>query len=366
MEKHEVVIVGAGPAGLKAGELLAKANKDVLIVERKKEKDIGDRICGRYPSNRILGYIPDFLFDFAPTDFKLHLHGMTLSLGFSDGTPFARAIERKELGQYQLKEAKKVGAEIRCEFQVTKVNLKDKKIVTEKGDEYSYDYLIGADGADLIVRKSLGFPINELPVCQYIVKKRVKDIEAFLDWEKLGLGYGWIFPHKDFTYIGVGGFEPLSLEEKHKNFLEMIESWCEKNNIALENEELGKHSINLSYPGFKSDEVFLVGDSAGLTLDPTGEGIYPAIFSGQVAAKAILDPKLDWKDELRELLREEKFFHLILKLLVFAGNTFNAFSISPKKVNKLVSLASVGVNFPIMEDMVIKIAFKKSEKDGKA
>jgi len=38
MERHEVVIVGAGPAGLKAAELLGEAGKDVIVVERDEEK----------------------------------------------------------------------------------------------------------------------------------------------------------------------------------------------------------------------------------------------------------------------------------------------------------------------------------------
>lgn len=41
MEKHEVVIVGAGPAGLKAAEILAENGKDVLVIERSPEKRIG-------------------------------------------------------------------------------------------------------------------------------------------------------------------------------------------------------------------------------------------------------------------------------------------------------------------------------------
>jgi len=45
VERYEIVIVGAGPAGLKAAELLGKAGKDVIVVERDEEKKIGDKPC---------------------------------------------------------------------------------------------------------------------------------------------------------------------------------------------------------------------------------------------------------------------------------------------------------------------------------
>jgi geranylgeranyl reductase len=268
-EYREVVIVGAGPAGLKAAKILAENGKDVLLLEKVKEEDIGNKICGGYPSNRILGYIPDTIIDFAPTEFKLHRHGKTISVGFSNGSPFARVIERRTLGQYQLKEAKRAGAEIKCESGVINVSLKDKKVTIENGEEFNYNYLIGADGASSIVRKTLGFPIDEVSILQYIVEKRVSDVEVFLNRRKLGLGYGWIFPHKDSTYIGVGGYEPPSLEEKRQNFVRIIDNWLKENNINLENEEVKKHAINLAYHGFKFKNVFLVGDAAGLVLEAT-------------------------------------------------------------------------------------------------
>jgi len=34
MEKHDVVIVGAGPAGLTAAKILAENDKDVLVLEK--------------------------------------------------------------------------------------------------------------------------------------------------------------------------------------------------------------------------------------------------------------------------------------------------------------------------------------------
>ena len=35
MEKGEILIIGAGPAGLKCAEVLARNGKDVLVLEKK-------------------------------------------------------------------------------------------------------------------------------------------------------------------------------------------------------------------------------------------------------------------------------------------------------------------------------------------
>jgi len=46
MEKHEVVIVGAGPGGLKAAQTLAKyGKKDTLVLEALPEKKMGSIIA---------------------------------------------------------------------------------------------------------------------------------------------------------------------------------------------------------------------------------------------------------------------------------------------------------------------------------
>lgn len=43
MEYYEVVIIGAGPAGLKCAEVLAKKGKKVLLLE--KNSIFGDKTC---------------------------------------------------------------------------------------------------------------------------------------------------------------------------------------------------------------------------------------------------------------------------------------------------------------------------------
>ena len=40
MDKREIVIIGAGPSGLKAAEILAKNKREVLVLEQKNKMQI--------------------------------------------------------------------------------------------------------------------------------------------------------------------------------------------------------------------------------------------------------------------------------------------------------------------------------------
>jgi len=120
MENHEVVIVGAGPAGLKAAELLGKAGKDVIVVERDEEKKIGDKPCAGALFQHAMEYFPE---DF----YERVINSITLYLGdskilFSSSRPVIAMVSRLELGQYQLRLAKEAGAQIMVDIPNTLLN----------------------------------------------------------------------------------------------------------------------------------------------------------------------------------------------------------------------------------------------------
>jgi len=98
-------------------------------------------------------------------------------------------------------------------------------------------------------------------------------------------GYAWVFPKRDYLSIGVGC--PISksrnLNHHHQNFLNLLSI----GNYTVARS--GNHLIPTCTRGslVLQDKALLLGDVAGLVDPLTGEGIYNAILSAQLAAPAI-------------------------------------------------------------------------------
>ncbi len=75
-------------------------------------------------------------------------------------------------------------------------------------------------------------------------------------------------------------------------------------------------TINFDYRGWRFGNIFLVGDAAGLASGLTGEGIYPAVLSGETVAKTILDSAYDC-GKLDTLIKKQRRH---TKLLTFCGS----------------------------------------------
>jgi flavin-dependent dehydrogenase len=76
--------------------------------------------------------------------------------------------------------------------------------------------------------------------------------------------------------------------------------------------------INFDYRGFQFNNIWLVGDAAGLASGLTGEGIHPAIVSGEAVARRIIDPAYP-ADEINQVDRQAKKHQKIVDLS--GGNT---------------------------------------------
>jgi len=281
MEKFDAVIVGAGPGGLKCAEILAKNGKSVLVLE--KNDTIGRKICAAGITLKAMRYgIPEELFERKFNKFRFYNKDRYVEV--EDEKPIVATLSREELGKWQMKEAKKGGAEVRTSSKVTEV--KDGHVAVD-GKNIHFSYLVGADGVGSVVRKHLNLRTWKMHLAMhYIIEQNFDNLEIHFNPNISKAGYAWIFPHKGYASIGCGFNHKSNDVVKVK---ERFQQWCDRKNIDYRNSKFESMPILYDYQGYRFGNKFLVGEAAGLAYGLTGEGIYPALASADDVANLILD-----------------------------------------------------------------------------
>ncbi len=313
MESFDVVIIGAGPAGLRCAETLGNSRLKVLVLE--KNKEVGPKVCAGGLTGKDIEYLnlPQDLIDFQYDEIKLHVKNSCSTIKHSDN--FAYTIDRKNLGQWQLK---KLGQykqiEVRTNSKVSKI---EKKYIIVNNKKILYKSLVGADGSTSIVKRYLGIKPKDVNIAiQYIIPtNKYKEFEVFSDPELFAAWYAWIFPHKDYVSIGCGcNPEILSSKELVTNF----KDWLGKNKIDISKGRYEAFVLDYDYQGHQFENIYLIGDAGGFVSGLTGEGIYPALVSGEEIGKIILDPGYKSK-KIEDLLKIRGKHNQLMGLLIKYG-----------------------------------------------
>jgi len=162
-----------------------------------------------------------------------------------------------------------------------------------------------------MVRRFLGLPTTAMGLgLNCMLPDRYTQMEWHLHTRLFGYGYGWIFPHAEEVSIGAyGDVNNLSARVLKQRLL----SWATMQGFRLDPETIRAGLVNFDYRGVRFDRTWLVGDAAGLASGLTGEGIYPALVSGQVVARMILDP-CSPASELLGLARKHQLHRRIVNL----------------------------------------------------
>ena len=223
--------------------------------------------------------------------------------------PIAAMVLREKFDYGLLKLAENSGAVIKEKNKVVDVKiLSDKtKVISKNGNSFESRVIIGADGVYSNIAKKSGliqgnrdigvcvlqeFPLNCETLDRYFGKERLCHIH--LRFQGIA-GYGWIFPKKEHVNIGINEYRPISskfigkknLKEIFLNYIKTLK----ENNLLPRNLKIGQIRggsipvclLNKTY----SNRLILCGDAGGFINPVSGEGIYYAMSSGEIAAKAI-------------------------------------------------------------------------------
>jgi flavin-dependent dehydrogenase len=325
MASVDVLIVGAGPAGLRAAQILAAGGREVLVLEKKTE--VGNKTCGGGLS---LHAVRELEAIGLPATAGRSLIAR-ISFAGEDPIPLepphavVRTLARRELGRFQLALANAAGAEVRFTAPVSSVDLAG-RTVGVNGGVLRYRHLIGADGSASVVRRALGLPSpRALVAAEYnIAGLRQDALLVLADSAHLASGYFWIFPHTDYASIGAVAPKDLVRPDSLQPYLDrrLADLGIDAGATPLEALAIEVEYAGLDFP----NGVHLTGDAAGLPSGLTAEGIYPALISGEETAGRILEPGRPrpktraWlrgkviHDTLARLCRHRKPRDLVLRL----------------------------------------------------
>ena len=283
-----VAILGGGPAGAFAAEQLASAGLDVLVFD---EKLAWEKPCGGGLTYKAYSQYPFLIENSTPkrliTETTLAAaHGGEVSLKLDDPLLI---YSRLDLNRMLLERAERAGAQIE-KARVLEMSRYGRgwQLRTSSG-MVDADFCIVATGA----RNALAEVGTELtaedtmPALGYYVpgdQNRI-DIQFLPRLE----GYIWVFPRCGHLSVGIcGKGEPASSLRKR------LEQYLTGRGIAWKGAAFYSHLLpSLSAASWEKNRVagegwMAVGDAAGLVDPVTGEGLYYAIRSADLAVRALL------------------------------------------------------------------------------
>jgi flavin-dependent dehydrogenase len=289
MERVDILVIGAGPAGLRAAQVLAAAGREVLVLE--KNPEVGPKTCGGGLSIHSARELAGMGLPPGPG------RSFVAKVSFSGEEPVlmdspdavVRTVARAELGRFQLGLARRAGAEVRVNAPASGLHLQDHRL-TVNGATIGYRCLIGADGSSSAVRRALGLRSpRALFAAEYnIAGLWREDLWVVADSAILASGYFWVFPHADYTSIGAVAPRAAFRPDRFRSYLDrrLGDLQVDAGSTPFEGA-----AMEVEYHGFDfAEDVHLVGDAAGLPSGLTAEGIYPALISGEETARRILEP----------------------------------------------------------------------------
>lgn len=290
MQRFDVLVVGAGPAGSATAHGLATAGLRVLVADRARFPR--DKPCGGGLTTRAFRRCP-----VDPTEVveeRVDLVELRFRYGDSvvrkAAAPVIWMTQRRRLDAFLLDAARAAGADVREGVHVSH----DDGVVSLDGERVTADVVVGADGANGQTAKSLSLggaivhgvalegnvPYSALPADRYRHR-------AVVELADIPGGYGWVFPKGDHVNVGVGAWA-----DEGPRLRDHLAAVCAAHGLVPEQlENVRGHRLPLRRPGTRvaGARALLVGDAAGLIDPVSGDGMYECFVSAGLATTAIED-----------------------------------------------------------------------------
>ena len=289
---HDVMIIGAGPAGASAARYLDEAGVDYIIVD--KSTFPRPKPCAGVLPPKVLSLIdiPEDIAERPLDGYRLFPpSGRMVESGFPQP---GLIVDRSRFDHFLVKS---LNVRVMNEVVSGIIEVESSVRVLIGDSARETRYVIGADGANSAMARHLGSRQGSVAqAAQYEISLPTGTIDSRVgNWFEVyyvfNHGYGWLSPMRASVKVGVG-----VLKEKLKgNIRNELDAFLEHPQVSERiagGEVIGKeaHTIPMSGPSgiLGRGRTLLAGDAGGFVYPGTGEGIFYAMRSGRLAAEAVI------------------------------------------------------------------------------
>lgn len=294
----KIIIAGAGPIGCYAGQLLKQSGFNPLLLEEHPEVGKPVQCAGivgaglfeelRLPLSRksILNNIDGARLTYESESFELNRPGVAYIID--------REIFDKELSQ-------KLDIEFNTELQEIHP-IKDGYVCKTNNGEYFADIVIGADGPNSKVRKSLGF-VSDMKLYrgyQYRVKMTPERQDRVL--------VNYVKPFSFFNWMIPEGNGAVRIGTISNNPYQELNNFMEQNGLSGEILEKNAGAIPIGSCELVRGNAALVGDAACQVKPITSGGIYYGMKAAELLVDAVREGDLSqysikWAKEFEQEIK---------------------------------------------------------------
>ena len=387
MIEFDVAIVGAGPAGCSTAITLAQTGHKVVLIDR--EVFPREKLCGDF-LNPINWPVLDELAVSQDVLARPHNQISTFRLTAADGAEassampvqgergFGLGLRRFHLDHVLLQRAKRAGASVNEGVKVTgleRTALGWQLCMDRHGDRFSTraKLLVGADGRNSAIARQLGV-LSERPKPSSSVGFEIQLRECFavrggIEIHQFAGGYAGV-ARIDESTVNLGFTVQRSRLGRSVSFESLRDRFLCRNPFLdelLSASELASELRSVWPVYFSPRKCFgagflLVGDAARVTEPVTGEGIFFALRSGQLAAATIAAALRDGDESLVRLSRYDRACRAEFGVRLRLNSLIRFLMYRPKLLS--LTLCLLGRRKQLMESLINAVCLPRTSLES--